>query len=370
MDITSRRHFLRCGAAMATTMAAGTWSSLGYANGSGLRIGVVYASPVAEIGWTKQHSVAVETLQAEFGDRIQVSVVDNVFDPQHSEQVFRELAENGHQLIFGTSFVHGAAMHTVAAQFPNVIFEQASGIASLENLGIFDARYYEGGYVAGVAAGHMTQSGKVGFIASFPVPDFINTANALLLGAQQVRPDATCEAVFLESWFDLEQEAETANALVSQGCDVICSMTGTAAGVQAAGEAGAWSIGYASDMTDFAAGRQLTAIVLDWSSVYVEAAQAVVAGDWQPQQRWSGLATGVITMAPYNTAIPDEVRAELEQTKADIASGALHPFAGELRDQQGDVRVAAGQVLAEADIRAMNWFVEGMIGDGAEGPAP
>jgi basic membrane protein A and related proteins len=243
-----------------------------------------------------------------------------------------------------------------------VAFEHASGVASLENLGTFEARYYEGGYVAGVAAGHMTQSGKVGFIASFPLPDFVSTANALVLGARRVRPDATCEAVFLESWFDLEKEAETANALVAQGCDVICSMTGTAAGVQAAGERGAWSIGYASDMTGFAAERQLSAIVLDWTSVYVEAAQAVVAGDWQPQQRWSGLATGVITMAPYNAAIPDEVRADLEQTEADIASGALHPFAGEFRDQQGDPRVAAGEVLAEADIRAMNWFVEGMIG--------
>jgi basic membrane protein A and related proteins len=110
-------------------------------------------------------------------------------------------------------------------------------------------------------------------------------------------------------------------------------------------------------------GRQLTAFVLVWSILYVGAAQAVVAGDWQPQQRWSGLATGVITMAPYNAAIADEARAELEQSEADIASGALHPFAGELRDQQGDLRVAAGEVLAEADIRAMNWFVEGMIGN-------
>jgi basic membrane protein A and related proteins len=366
MRTSSRRQFLKYGGATGAALITGLQSDLARSNSvlaqQLLKVGVVYVAPVADIGWTKQHSLAVEALQAEFGDRIQISAVDNVFDPQHAEQVFRELAENGHHLIFGTSFVHGAAMHSVAPHFPNVAFEHASGIASLENLGIFEARYYEGGYVAGVAAGHMTQSGKVGFIASFPLPDFVSTANALVLGARRVRPEATCEAVFLESWFDLEKEAETANALLSQGCDVICSMTGTAAGVYTAGEGGAWSIGYASEMAGYAAGRQLTAIMLDWSSVYLEAAQAVVAGDWQPRQRWSGLATGVVTMAPYNTAIPDEVRAELKQTEADIASGALHPFAGELRDQQGDLRVAAGEVLAEADIRAMNWFVEGMIG--------
>jgi basic membrane protein A and related proteins len=366
MRTNSRRQFLKYGGATGAALITGLPSNLARSNGAfareSLKVGVVHVSPIAEIGWAKQHSLAVEALQAEFGDRIQINVVDNVFDPQHAEQVFRELAENGHDLIFGTSYVHGAAMHSVAPQSPNVAFEHASGVASLKNLGTFDARYYEGGYVAGVVAGHMTQSGKIGFIASFPLPDFVSTANALVLGTRRVRPDATCEAVFLESWFNPEQEYDAAGRLMAQGCDVICSMTGTAAGVQAAGERGAWSIGYASDMTGFAAGKQLTAIVLDWSSVYVGAAQAVVAGTWQPQQRWSGLATGVVTMAPYNTEIPDEVRAELEQTEADIASGALHPFAGELRDQQGDPRVAAGEVLTEADIRAMDWFVEGMIG--------
>jgi basic membrane protein A and related proteins len=366
MRTSSRRQFLKYGGATGAALITGLQSGLARSNGvlaqQLLKVGVVYVAPVANVGWTKQHSLAVEALQAQLGDRVDITVVDSVVDPQHAEQVFLELAASRHHLIFGTSFVHGAAMHSVAPQFPNVAFEHASGVASLQNLGTFEARYYEGGYVAGVAAGHMTRSGKVGFIASFPLPDFVSTANALVLGARRVRPDATCEAVFLESWFNPEQEYDAAGRLMAQGCDVICSMTGTAAGVQAAGERGAWSIGYASDMAGFAAGKQLTAIVLDWTSVYVEAAQAVVAGDWQPQQRWSGLATGVVTMAPHNTAIPDEARAELEQTEADIASGALHPFAGELRDQQGDPRVAAGEVLTEADIRAMNWLVEGMIG--------
>ncbi|MFW6027924.1 MAG: BMP family ABC transporter substrate-binding protein [bacterium] len=367
MRTSSRRQFLRYGGATGAALITGLSSNLARSNGAfareSLKVGVVHVAPVAEIGWAKQHSLAVEALQAEFGDRIQINVVENVFDPQHAEQVFRELAENGHDLIFGTSYVHGAAMHSVAPQFPDVIFEQASGIASLENLGTFEARYYEGGYVAGVAAGHMTQSGKIGFIGSYPIPDCISTANALLLGAQSVKPDTTCEAVFLDSWYDPTSEGQAADVLISGGCDVICPMTDSPAGVQVAGERGAWSIGYASDMTGFASRRQLTAFMLDWSSVYVRTAEAVASGNWEPEERWDGLASEVIRMADYNSALSSAVRDKLRRTEAEVGSGALHPFAGELLDRDGNVRVASGETPPAAEIRTMDWYVSGMVTD-------
>lgn len=367
MDITSRRRFLTFGAAMAATMAAGTWSSLGSANGASaqqlLRIGVAYISPPAEVGWTRQHSLAVEAIRAEFGDRVEIVAVDNVFEPQHAELVFRDLAANGFHLIFGTSFVHGQPMQTVAAEFPAVAFENCAPGITLENLGTFEARYYEGAFVAGVAAGRMTQTGRIGFISPFPVPDFVAAANAFLLGARSVNAEAVCEAVFLQSWFSPEEERAAVARLIEQDCDVICPMTDSAAGVLAAEELGAWTIGYASDMVMFAPERHLTAFTLDWSSVYLSAARAVVAGDWKAEARWQGFAEGVVAMAPYSDAMPEEVQSELAKVEADVASGALHPFGGEIRDRQGDVRVAAGSVLADAGIRAMDWYVEGMIGD-------
>ena len=125
----------------------------------------------------------------------------------------------------------------------------------------------------GAAGGHMSKSGKIGFIGGFPIPDIVGPANALLLGAQSVNPAATCNTIFLNSWFDPGKEKEAANALMSQGCDVICSMTDTATGVQVAGEKGAWSIGYASDMAKFGSGKHLTAFTLDWTSDYVSAGQ-------------------------------------------------------------------------------------------------
>lgn len=361
MNGFSRRTFLKGAGATGLALGAPGFAGLAHAQ-EPLKIGVVYVSPVAEIGWTKQHSLGVDAIKAELGDKVDMTVIDNIFNPQDAERVFRELAASGNKLVFGTSFSHGTPLQKVAPRFPDVAFEHCSGIVHLNNLGTFEAKYYEGTYVAGAAAGHMTKSGKIGFIGGFPIPDIVGPANALLLGAQSVNPDVTCNTIFLNSWFDPGKEKEAANTLVSQGCDVICSMTDTATGVQVAGEKGAWSIGYASDMSPFGNGKHLTAFVLDWSSEYVGAAKAVAAGTWKAEERWKGLDGGFVKMAPYNEAIPAAVQAELKQLEADIASGAVHPYAGELQDQDGNVKAAAGSVLPDADIRSMNWFVKGMIG--------
>ncbi|MEX3006990.1 BMP family ABC transporter substrate-binding protein [Hoeflea sp. TYP-13] len=358
----NRREFLKYSAAAGTALATGGLSS-GASAQEVLKVGAVYVSPVAEIGWTKQHSLGVQAIRDEFGTNVDTTVIDNIFKPQDAERVFRELAADGNQLIFGTSFSHGTPMQKVAPRFPKVAFEHCSGIKHLKNLGTFEAKYYEGTYVAGAAAGHMSKTAKIGFIGGFPIPDIVGPANALLLGAQSVNPDTTCSVIFLNSWFDPGKEKEAANTLISQGCDVICSMTDTATGVQVAGEKGAWAIGYASDMSQFAPEHHLTAFMLDWSSVYVSAAKAVAAGTWQTSERWQGLADGVVAMAPYNSAIPADVQQKLSQVEADIAAGKLHPYAGEIKDQEGKVRVAAGQNMPDGEIRGFNWFVNGMVGN-------
>jgi len=291
--MTNRREFLRAGTAAGLAAGIGILPRAARA-ADPLKIGVVYVSPVAEIGWTKQHSLGAEAIKAEFGDRVELTILDNIFLPQDAERVFRQLAASGNRLIFGTSFSHGTPMQKVAPRFPDVAFEHCSGIVHLDNLGTFEAKYYEGTFVAGTAAGHMTQTGKIGFIGGFPIPDIVGPANALLLGARSVRPDVTCNTIFLNSWFDPGKEKEAANTLASQGCDVICSMTDTATGVQVAGEKGLWSVGYASDMSPFGNDKHLTAFTLDWTGEYVGAARAVLGGTWTSTERWKGLAAGVV----------------------------------------------------------------------------
>lgn len=361
MKRATRREILKYGAAAG--LASGLAGLPGTARAAEtLNVGVVYVSPIADVGWTKQHSLATEAIREEFGDRAKITVIDNIFRPQDAERVFRELAGSGNDLIFGNSFSHGTPMQKVAPRFPEVAFEHCSGIKHLKNLGTFEAKYYEGTYVAGVAAGQVSKTAKIGFIGGFPIPDIVGPANALLLGAQSVNPDCTCNVIFLNSWFDPGKEKEAAKTLISQGCDVVCSMTDTATGVQVAGENGAWSIGYASDMSSFANGRHLTAFTLNWVPVYLKAARDVANGTWKSTERWLGLRDDVVHMSPFNSDLSAEAVTAIENAQAEIIAGTLHPYGGEIRDQGGAVRVEAGQALSDGDIRAMNWFVEGMIG--------
>ncbi|HEX4505484.1 MAG TPA: BMP family ABC transporter substrate-binding protein [Alphaproteobacteria bacterium] len=353
----SRRDFLTYGAAGAVLAT----SRIARADDV-LKVGVALVSPVAEVGWTKQHSLGVAAIKAALGDKVEINVIDNVFQPQDAERVFRGFATTGHRLIYGTSFSHGAPIARVAPQFPSVAFDSCAGSKVLANLGAFEAKYYEGAFIAGIASGKMSKTGKLGFIGGFPIPDIVGPANAILLGAQSVRPDATCNIIFLNSWSDPGKEKEAALALISQGCDVICSMTDSPAAVQAAEQNGVFSTGYASDMSKFGPTRQLTAFTVDWSSIYTQDAKDVIAGTWKPQNRWQGLKEGVVKMAPYAAIIPDDIRALLAKAETDIKSGALQPYGGEIKDQAGTVRVPKGGLLSDADVRGTNWLVAGMIG--------
>ena len=327
-----------------------------------LKVGLCLVSPAAEYGWTRQHTLGVEAIRTALGDAVEISVVDNVFQPQDAERVFRSMAASGHRLVFGTSFSHGVVTAKVAPQFPAVAFDCCAGTRVLANLGGFEARYHEGTYLAGIAAAKMSKSGRLGFIGGFPVPDIVGPANAFLLGAQSVRPATTCTILFMNSWEDPGKEKDATLALIAQGCDVIGAMVDSPVAAQAAEKAGVWSVGYASDVRKYAPTHLLTSMILDWSSIYVQDARDVLAGTWKGQSRWQGLKEGVVRMAPYATAIPADARVVLANAEEAIKAGRLQPFAGEIRDQDGTVRVRAGTTLDEAATRSINWLAAGMQG--------
>lgn len=355
-----RREFLRWSGAGAALALRGTGFTAPTAQT--LKVGLALVSPAAEVGWTKQHQLGVAAIKLALGDRVEINIIDNVFQPQDAERVFRGFATSGHQLVYGTSFSHGVATARVAPQFPGVCFDSCAGTKILPNLGSFEARYHEGTYLAGIAAAKVSKSGKLGFIGGFPIPDIVGPANGFLLGAQSVKPGVTCTIIFMNSWSDPGKEKEATLALAAQGCDVIAAMTDSAVAAQTAEQAGVWSVGYASDMHKFAPTKQLTAFTLDWRDIYVQDAKDVLAGTWKAQSRWWGLKEGVVKMAPYADSLSVEIRAQLARSEDAIKAGSVQPFAGEIRDQAGAVRVRAGTVMTEAEARSINWLVAGMQG--------
>jgi simple sugar transport system substrate-binding protein len=363
MTVITRRDFIK--QLSAGGMALATGGLAGAAPGQDpLKVGILYVSPITDVGWTRTHDLARQAMEAAFPGRIKTTAVENISNPVDTERVIRDLAMQGNRLIFGTSFSHQTPIHKVAQAMPDVVFEHCSGIRQAKNVGTFEARYYEGTYLSGLIAGRMSKSNTIAFIGGFPVPDVVAAANAYMLGARSVNPKVVCKTIWLNSWYDPGKERDAAKTLISQGADVVLSMTDTPTTVQAGEELGAWTIGYASDMGKYGPKRHLTSFLVDWSSQYIAAAGDVLAGKWTSKHRWDGLGSGVVKMSPYNAAIPQEVVALANQKRQAIAAGTLHPFAGPIHDQSGKQRVAKGAVLPDNELKGINWLVEGMTGLG------
>ena len=324
-----------------------------------LKVGFVYVGPIGDHGWSYQHNQGRLAVEAAFGDKVETTFVENVAEGPDAERVIRQLAASGHDLIFTTSFGFMNPTVKVAKRFPDIRFGHATGYKREGNVSTYSARFYEGRYIIGQIAGKMSESGIVGYVASFPIPEVVRGINAFLLGMQSVRPDAKLKVVWVNSWFDPGKESDAAKALIDQGADILTQHTDSPAPLQVAEQRGIHAFGQASNMVAFAPNAQLTAIIDDWSSYYVAQTKAVIDGSWESTDVWGGLDAKMVGMADY-TNMPAEVVALARETEEAIRSGKLHPFAGPITNQAGEQVIGAGETLDDGTLLGMNWYIQGV----------
>ncbi len=327
-----------------------------------LKVGFVYVSPIGDAGWTYQHDRARKVMEKALGAKVETKYVESVPEGAEATRVIRELAASGYKLIFTTSFGYMNPTIKVAKLFPNTFFEHNTGYKQAKNVSTYVARFYEGRYLTGVVAGKMTKSNVIGYIAAFPIPEVVRGINAFTMGLRSVNPAAEVKVIWVNSWFDPGREREASDALIAQGADVVTHHTDSTAPTLAAEEAGVFSIGYHSDMSKYGANAHLTASTHDWSGYYIKRVNDVLDGTWKSEAVWWGIKDGMVKLARLNPAVPKAVAdlgAEREQA---IAAGTLHPFAGPVRSQDGEVRVPAGQTMADEELLRMDWYVEGVQG--------
>ncbi|MFA7606604.1 MAG: BMP family ABC transporter substrate-binding protein [Rhodocyclaceae bacterium] len=351
-----RRQFLLSASALALSSALPLSA---FANDIA-KVGFVYVSPIGDAGWTFQHDEARRELEAHFGDRLETRYVENVAEGADAERVIREFAASGAKVVFATSFGYMNYVERVARQFPNVTFLHATGYKSGKNFGNYNARFYEGRYLNGVIAGHMSKSGVLGYVGAFPIPEVLQGINAFTLGARSVNPDIEVRVIWANSWYDPGKEREAAMTLISQGADIVTQHTDSTAVVQAAEERGVHAFGYHSDMSKYGPNAHLTATTHHWGDYYVKTLEAVLAGNWQADSLWGGFKEDMVRLAPLNPVIPDMVRAEVARLEAALREGNLHPFTGPVLDQSGQARLAEGQVMDDAALSRMDYFVQGV----------
>lgn len=345
----------------ATAAACIACSLLTPAQAAPLQACFVYVSPIGQAGWTYQHELGRQALQQALGEAVKTRYVEAVPEGADSERVMRDLARDGCGLVFATSFGYLEPALRVAADFPGVKFEHAGGYKTAANLNTYNARWYEGRWLAGWLAGKHSKSGVAGYVAGFPVPEVVQGINAFALGMRAANPKAEVRVVWLNAWFDPTRERDAALALVAQGADVLTNHSGSPAVAQAAEDKGVALLAYQSDMRRFAPKAQLAAVTQQWGPYYTQVAKAVIAGQWKPQPVWGGMKDGGVALSAVSEALPATLRSELEKKRADIVAGRLLPFSGPLVDNAGKSRWS-GAALPDAQIAQMDWLVQGVVG--------
>ena len=315
-----------------------------------LKVGFVYVGPPGDFGWTYQHDQGRKAVERAFGDRVETTFAENVPEGADAERVMTQMALSGHDMIFATSFGYMDPVINVAAKFPDVKFEHATGYRRAENVSTYSARFYEGRTV-------------IGYIASYPIPEVVRGINAAYLAAKAANPDVEFKIVWVFTWFDPAKEADAANALIDQGADVIMAHTDSPSPLTVAEERGVYAFGQASDMLQFGPNARLGSIIDDWDPYYIARVQAALDGTWESTDTWDGLAPGMAALGGFSDKIPMSVRAEAMALAIGISGGRIHSFTGPINRQDGTPWLAAGEIADDGTLLGMNFYVEGIEGD-------
>jgi len=329
-----------------------------------LKVGFVYVAPLTDAGWVRQHELGRRAVQDSLGKSVLATYVENVAEGPDAERVIRDLARQGYKLIFTPSFGYMEPTLKVAQEFPDVKFKSITGYKTSPNVAAANARYYEGRYLAGVAAGRMTRSNLTGYIAGFPIPEVVQGINAFALGMRSVNPKAEVKVVWLNTWFDPMRERDAAMTLFNQRVDVVSFHTASTAVMAAAQERGKLAVAYHSDMRSIAPDAQIVAVTHQWGAYYTSRAKAVLSGNWQTTNVWGGVKEGMIRVGDFGSKVPAAVQDEVLARQKDIASGTLKPFYAKTAvfDNEGNEVIAKGTALSDEEILGMNWLVAGVHG--------
>ena len=322
----------------------------------------VYLGPVGDAGWTFAHDQGRKAVEAEFGDKVKTTFVEKVPESADAERVIRDLAEQGNKIIFATSFGYMEPMLKVAAEFPNVKFEHATGYKMGPNMRVYDAKFYEDAYLAGIIAGKMSKTGTLGFVGSFPIPEVLRNINAFTLGAQSINPKIKTKVVWISSWFDPPKEGDAAQSLINGGADVLLQNTDSSAVLQTAEKTGKYAFGWDADMSAVAPKAHLASAMVLWGGYYKKAVKEAMDGSWKSERTVWGVKEGQNDLVKMADAVPEDVKKKVEEIKAGMKAGTFEVFVGPLSNNEGKEVLAKDAKADQAWKDKVDFYLKGIEG--------
>lgn len=334
-------------------------------------VGFIMVGPKDDYGYNQAVYEGSEVIKKKFPD-LKVLTAENVPEDDTAATTMEQMIDKGAKLIFATSYGHLDAALKVAEDHPDVVVVQQGNTITddiPENSGTYFGTVYEPMYLAGIAAGASTKTNKLGYVYAFPIPQTIANINAFERGAQSVNPKAETITVSTSSWCDPGKQQAAAESLLSQDVDVLTQHQDcTATVIQAAEKAGAMTVGYHADASSIAPKGWLTGAVWDWGPLYTDIVKTVVDGDFVGSKYNDNFRVGYKTgtnpfvLAPYGPDVTADTQAKIKTAQEWLGTDEGSPFVGPVEDQDGKIKVKDGEIPTYADVDAMDYFVQGVVG--------
>jgi simple sugar transport system substrate-binding protein len=332
---------------------------------SAYKVAWIYVGPHNDAGWSQAHDDGRLYVQKMLGSKVQTTYKENIAVGAQFSQTVASLAAQGYQMIFATSY--GYVTKELAAKYPNIKFEQATGTDIAKNLSEYFGRAEDTVFLSGMAAGYASKTGVLGDVLAYPIPEVIRHANAFALGAQYTHPGATVRIVWTHSWYNPAAEKKAAEGLVAAGADVLGQNVDSPATGQYAESKGLPWVGYDSNASKFAPKSWLTASVYNWGIYYLKRVKEAMAGTWKAGFYYGTINDGFTKLSPYGPGVTAAEKAKIAAVQKQMENGTFYEFAGPLYDQSGKLRVAKGVKMdvlkgGTNSLYGMNWLVKGVIG--------
>jgi len=326
------------------------------------KIGFIYVGPAADFGYNTSMDLGRKYVESKIPG-VTTTAFEGVPETAEVTRVMERLINSGNQIIFATSYGYLDEAIKLGEKYPKVTFLHAGGAKTSNNVGTYWADSDDGMYLAGMVAGSVSKTGRLGFIGAFQIPQLFRSINAFTLGAQSVNPKATTTVVWTGAWWEPQKETEAVNAFADQGIDVVAEQVDSPITIaQTAEKRGIYMIGKDVDIHDRAPKAWLTGVSWNWGPMMENLVKEVRAGTWKPSLVRGNLASGAAVFDPFGASVPADVQAKVLAVKADIIAGKKVVWTGPIAKQDGSPAAPEGEKLALTAIESMDYLVKGVTG--------
>jgi basic membrane protein A len=324
-------------------------------------IGFIYVGPRLDYGYNYSMDQGREYVEKTL--KVKTMSQENISETAEVSRVMEKMIRAGCEIIFPTSYGYLDYAIELGKKYPKVSFLHAGGLKTSANVGTYFANSDDAMYLAGMAAGGVTRTSKLGFVAAFPIPQVLRSINAFTLGAQSVNPKCTTQIVWTGGWLLPAKEAEAANSLADAGVDVIGEQVDSPITLaKTAQKRGIFVVGKDVDVQKFADKAYVTGASWNWGPMMAKLVQEIWSGSWKPSHVRGDIKDGTVGLDPFGSVVPAALQDKILATKADILSGKHVVWKGPLVKQDGSKVNADGKAMTLTDIESMSYLLKGVLG--------